>query len=211
MLQQIKQENALLLAYVGKALDSVAGGDPAPLTLEEKCDVATAEVAKLEGVIFHHHRSSEQEEVAAEAQLATLEASAAEAASDLAHLKQHVLGQPNVHTGKLCSEHLLKYLADCQRDRGAAIDRCTAQAASARAKLHKMEREALGEAEAHDSLDAITFEKLKIDNADLKQHREQCARELLQAKRRKFDLLQVCSDILHSVIPADMQLIAWRR
>jgi hypothetical protein len=52
-------------------------------------------------------------------------------------------------------------------------------------------------------MDAISFEKLKIENRGLQQRREECARELLQAKRRKFSLQQArswaASPGLHSV------------
>ncbi len=57
--------------------------------------------------------------------------------------------------------------------------------------------------EEHDAMDAISFEKLKIENRGLQQRREECARELLQAKRRKFSLQQArswaASPGLHSV------------
>ena len=195
-LQQLTHENELLRTFLGGATAMEENGcAAASLTDEEKCDVATAEVTRLETAIFHHQKSIEQEQVAAEAQLGTWEACAAEAASDLAHLKQHVLEQPNVHTGRICAEHLVRFLDDCQRARDAAIDRCTVQAASARAKLHSMEKAGLAEAEAHDPMDAVTLEKLRIEKVGLREEREQCARELLQAKRKKFDLLQARTGI----------------
>jgi hypothetical protein len=133
-MEQLMRENALLAAFLGPEAGPRTSEEGATtcLTADEKCELATAEVLKAETALRQLRRAHDEEDIAHEAQLGVLEASRAGAVSDLAHLRKRVLEDPNQQTGKLALEHLLKLMEDSHKAKAAAVDQCTAQAASLR-------------------------------------------------------------------------------
>uniref|UniRef100_A0A7S3XQG1 Cilia- and flagella-associated protein 263 n=1 Tax=Heterosigma akashiwo TaxID=2829 RepID=A0A7S3XQG1_HETAK len=163
----------------------VAAGKKAPLTLtiEQKCEIANAELDESQREIEETKRNSEK-------LIDTLRAVLEETSIRISELKRDayefkrdiVVGAENMRTGRTVAEKVVRYMEDKLRQRDAMIEKLRLKNATLKNQIQKVENQLRQKEEMGDVLHYIDFHQLQIENKQHIAKIEERNEELLKLK-----------------------------
>mmetsp|Transcript_29267 Transcript_29267/g.50558 ORF Transcript_29267/g.50558 Transcript_29267/m.50558 type:complete len:253 (+) Transcript_29267:70-828(+) len=172
----------------------VAAGKKAPLTLtiEQKCEIANAELDESQREIEETKRNSEK-------LIDTLRAVLEETSIRISELKRDayefkrdiVVGAENMRTGRTVAEKVVRYMEDKLRQRDAMIEKLRLKNATLKNQIQKVENQLRQKEEMGDVLHYIDFHQLQIENKQHIAKIEERNEELLKLKMTTGKAVQV--------------------
>jgi len=156
---------------------------PQKLLMEQKCEIANAELEQLQRENDETKKSSEKLVDTLRAVLEETDIRIAELKKDAYEFKRDiVVGAENMRTGKTVAEKMVRYMEEKLRSRDSVIEKLRLKNATIKSHIQKVEAQLKQKEEMGDVLHYIDFHQLQIENKQYVGRIEERNEELLRLK-----------------------------
>ena len=156
---------------------------PQRLTIEQKCEIANAQLDQQKKEMEETKKSSERLVDTLKAVLEETDIRIGELKKDAYEFKRDiVVGAENMRTGRTMAEKVQKYMEDKLKSRDSMIDKLKLKNVTVKAQINKAEAQLKQKEEMGDVLHYIDFHQLQIENKQYMAKIEERNDELLKLK-----------------------------
>jgi len=177
---------------------------PQKLTMEQKCEIANAELEQLQRENDETKKSSEKLIDTLRAVLEETDIRIAELKKDAYEFKRDiVVGAENMRTGKTIAEKMVRYMEEKLRGRDSVIEKLRLKNATIKSHIQKVEAQLKQKEEMGDVLHYIDFHQLQIENKQYISRIEERNEELLRLKMTTGKTVQTLNSLkqrLHALL-----------
>jgi len=211
--ERFKKENDLMESYLRRNSQSATGGEDedhkakkgtrqrrqrvaASLTIEQKNEIASAELDEVQKEVEETKRSSERLIDTLRAVLEETDIRIAELKKDAYEFKRDiVVGAENFRTGKTMAEKVIRYMEDKLRQKDSIIEKLRLKNATLKSQAQKVDAQLRQKEEMGDVLHYIDFHQLQIENKQYVAKIEERNDELLKLKMTTGNTVQVLNNL----------------
>ena len=171
---------------------------PQKLLMEQKCEIANAELEQLQRENDETKKSSEKLVDTLRAVLEETDIRIAELKKDAYEFKRDiVVGAENMRTGKTVAEKMVRYMEEKLRSRDSVIEKLRLKNATIKSHIQKVEAQLKQKEEMGDVLHYIDFHQLQIENKQYVSRIEERNEELLRLKMTTGKTVQTLNALKH--------------
>jgi len=207
---RLQKENDLFESYLRRNSQSAAGSEEeehkgkrtkrkqkqATLMIEQKNEIASAELEEVQKEVEETKRSSERLIDTLRAVLEETDIRIAELKKDAYEFKRDiVVGAENFRTGKTMAEKVIRYMEDKLRQKDAIIEKLRLKNATLKSQAQKVDAQLRQKEEMGDVLHYIDFHQLQIENKQYVAKIEERNDELLKLKMTTGNTVQVLNNL----------------
>jgi len=211
--ERFKKENDLMESYLRRNSQSTTGAEEeehkakkqgrqrrqrvaAFLTIEQKNEIASAELEEVQKEVEETKRSSERLIDTLRAVLEETDIRIAELKKDAYEFKRDiVVGAENFRTGKTMAEKVIRYMEDKLRQKDSIIEKLRLKNATLKSQAQKVDAQLRQKEEMGDVLHYIDFHQLQIENKQYVAKIEERNDELLKLKMTTGNTVQVLNNL----------------
>jgi len=210
--ERFKKENDLMESYLRRNSQSTTGAEEeehkakkgrqrrpkvaAFLNIEQKNEIASAELEEVQKEVEETKRSSERLIDTLRAVLEETDIRIAELKKDAYEFKRDiVVGAENFRTGKTMAEKVIRYMEDKLRQKDSIIEKLRLKNATLKSQAQKVDAQLRQKEEMGDVLHYIDFHQLQIENKQYLAKIEERNDELLKLKMTTGNTVQVLNNL----------------
>jgi hypothetical protein len=211
--ERLKKENDLMESYLRRNSQSATGAEEEEqkgkknarqrkqrqmqtLTMDQKNDIASAELEEVQKEVEETKRSSERLIDTLRAVLEETDIRIAELKKDAYEFKRDiVVGAENFRTGKTMAEKVIRYMEDKLRQKDSIIEKLRLKNATLKSQAQKVDAQLRQKEEMGDVLHYIDFHQLQIENKQYVAKIEERNDELLKLKMTTGNTVQVLNNL----------------
>eukprot|EP00949_MAST-11_sp_MAST-11-sp1_P004941 g4941.t1 len=169
---------------------------PTELTIEQKCEIASAEFDAIQREIDQTKGKSEKLIDTLKSVIEETEIRISDLKKDAYEFKRDiVIGAENFRTGKTMAEKVIRYMEEKLRQRDAQVEKLKLKNQTLRSQVQKVDAQLRQKEEMGDVLHYIDFHQLQIENKQYVAKIEERNQDLLKLKMTTGSTVQVLNSL----------------